>query len=273
MKEKKYLSVISNVRNEELNLKELHSRLIRVCNSLNKPYEIIYVENGSTDNSLKVLKKLKKAIVITIRVPLPPKRSTQSAALDAGIKIARGKMLVTIDSDLQNPPEEIPKLIKKHNIKTMLDLPCGDFNWMRSVDLGIDQYTGADIVEEVITKNQQAYGNEKYRFQVLDITHNDLPKRDLIFCRDCLVHLSYDDIYRAFRNIKRCGITYILTTTFTGFFSNHDIVSGDWRPLNLESVPFNLPDPVESINENCTEGGGKFADKSMGLWRVENLAV
>lgn len=168
--------------------------------------------------------------------------------------------------------KHLPGIIKKYNIRTILDLPCGDFNWMRSVDLGIDHYTGADIVEEIIAKNQKTYGNKKYRFLVLDITRDDLPKTDLIFCRDCLVHLSYDDIFRAFRNIKRCGISYILTTTFTEFSMNHDIVSGDWRPLNLESPPFDLPGPVESINEKCTEGGGKFADKSLGLWRVKNLA-
>ena len=166
----------------------------------------------------------------------------------------------------------LPEIIKKYNIKTILDLPCGDFNWMHSVDLNVDEYTGADIVEEIIIKNQRTYGNGKYRFIVLDITRDDLPKTDLIFCRDCLVHLSYDDISRAFRNIKRCGITYILTTTFIEFSMNHDIVSGDWRPLNLELPPFDLPEPVETIDEKCTEGGGKFADKSLGLWHVKDLA-
>jgi hypothetical protein len=59
-----------------------------------------------------------------------------------------------------------------------------------------------------------------------------------------------------------------LTTTFPGCASNEDIVTGDWRPLNLQLAPFNLPAPDLLINEQCTEGGNLFADKSLGLWRL-----
>ena len=113
MKGKVYLSVISNVRNEEKNLCELHKRLVAVCKKLKKPYEVIYVENGSTDKSLETLKTLKGAKIISLRIPVPASKTTQTAALDAGIKHAKGEVTVTIDSDLQNPPEEIPKLLKK----------------------------------------------------------------------------------------------------------------------------------------------------------------
>jgi glycosyltransferase involved in cell wall biosynthesis len=114
MRKKPYLSIVSNVRDEEENVEELHRRLTDVCMKvIKRPYEIIYVENGSTDRSLEVLKSLPGATVISLRVPVPPQRSTQTAALDAGIKQATGDIIVTIDSDLQNPPEEIPKLLKK----------------------------------------------------------------------------------------------------------------------------------------------------------------
>lgn len=164
--------------------------------------------------------------------------------------------------------KHLPRLIKNFKIKTLLDLPCGDFNWMRGIDLGVEQYIGGDIVEEIVLRNQQAYGDAAHRFVNLDLTHDPLPKTDLILCRDCLVHLSYDDIFRSFGNIKRSGITYLLTTTFVEHPRNHDIVSGDWRPLNLQREPFNLPEPVHIIDEKCTEGGGKFSDKSLGLWLV-----
>jgi len=165
----------------------------------------------------------------------------------------------------------LPILIKEYKIETILDLPCGDFNWMSMIDLDIKEYIGADIVEDIIIKNQQTYDHKKYRFLNLDLTMDDLPKVDLIFCRDCLVHFSYEDIDLAFKNIKRSGSKYILTTTFTGFPFNHDIVTGDWRPLNLELSPFNLPEPIRVLNEKCTEGDGEFADKSLGLWLIENL--
>ncbi len=107
-----YISVVAPVRNEEGNLLELHSRLQKSLDSIKKPYEIIYVENGSTDDTLKILKTLNKAKVISLRVPLYLKKSMQSSAIDAGIKFSEGELIVTIDSDLQNPPEEIPDMVK-----------------------------------------------------------------------------------------------------------------------------------------------------------------
>ncbi|MBU0975333.1 MAG: glycosyltransferase family 2 protein [Patescibacteria group bacterium] len=107
------ISIISTVRNEEDNLEELHTRLVHICERIGKSFEIIYVENGSTDKSLEILKGLKNATIISLRVPTYIKKSTQTAAIDAGIKQAKGSILVTIDSDLQNPPKEIPKLLKK----------------------------------------------------------------------------------------------------------------------------------------------------------------
>ncbi len=108
-----YLSVILPVRSESKNLKDLHKKLLDVCYRIGKRFEIIYVENGSTDNSLAILKKLRGAKVIILRWSSGVMKSGQTAALDAGIKEAKGDIIVTMDSDLQNPPEEIPKLLEK----------------------------------------------------------------------------------------------------------------------------------------------------------------
>ena len=72
-------------------------------------------------------------------------------------------------------------------------------------------------------------------------------------------------------NIKKSGITYLLTTTFTQCHENVDIVTGDWRIINLEKPPFNFPPPVRIINEKCTEGNGTYADKCLGLWRIKEI--
>lgn len=112
MKTKVYLSVVLPVHNEEGSLRELHKRLTKVCDSIADSYEIIYVENRSTDDTVRVLKSLKKAKIVVLRLPVVGDRTTQSVALDAGIKEAKGELIVTMDSDLQNPPEEIPKMIK-----------------------------------------------------------------------------------------------------------------------------------------------------------------
>ena len=98
-----------------------------------------------------------------------------------------------------------------------------------------------------------------------------LPKADILFCRDCLVHLSNEDIAKSIQNIRQSDITYLLTTTFTQCDENHDIVTGDWRIINLEKPPFNFPKPMSLINEKCTEGDGTYADKSLGLWKISDI--
>lgn len=84
------------------------------------------------------------------------------------------------------------------------------------------------------------------------------------------MHLSFADIQRALDNLMRSAIPYLLTTTFPECQANEDIVTGDWRPLNLERPPFGFSPPLELLNEGCTEAGGLFADKSLGLWRISH---
>jgi hypothetical protein len=98
-----------------------------------------------------------------------------------------------------------------------------------------------------------------------------LPRTDLIFCRDCLVHLSFEDVQRAIDNLHRSGITYLITTTFTRRNVNCDIPTGQWTPHNLQIMPFCFPEPIELVNENCTEFYPDYTDKSLGLWRIEDI--
>ncbi len=167
--------------------------------------------------------------------------------------------------------KELSDLFNDFNISKILDIPCGDFHWMKSVGLSDIDYTGADIVEELIQKNKHEYANERVRFQHLDLTKDNLPKVDLVFCRDCLVHLSFADIFLALHNICNSQSEYLLTTTFTERKVNGDIATGQWRVLNLEIDPFALSKPLKTINEGCTEGDSAFEDKSLGMWRVSDI--
>lgn len=156
----------------------------------------------------------------------------------------------------------LPGIHARYGIRSLLDAPCGDFHWMATVDLGAVQYIGADIVEPLITSNIVKHGRD---FRCLNIVSDPLPPADLILCRDCLVHLTFADIAKALDNFRQSGAKYLLTTTFPGR-QNSDLGKGLWRALNMEAAPFNLPAPLELINEGCTEGGGAFSDKSLGLW-------
>lgn len=169
---------------------------------------------------------------------------------------------------------ELPKLIKNLNIKSFIDAPCGDWFWMKEAALEIEKYIGIDIVENLITNNNQKFGSPSQKFLCLNIVEDELPTADLIFCRDCLVHLTYDDIYKVIANFKRSQSRYLLTTTFIDRNKNVDLIGKDiWRTLNLQLAPFNFPPPLLLINENCTEVGGRYADKCLGLWRLDDILV
>jgi SAM-dependent methyltransferase len=169
--------------------------------------------------------------------------------------------------------DELPRLFERLAVRSVLDVPCGDFFWMRAVDLkGID-YFGGDIVAPVIDDNQRRYAKPGIRFARLDVLRDELPRADLVLCRDCVVHFSVADAFRALSAICRSGSAYLLTTTFPAHKSNPDIVTGQWRPLNLTLPPFGFPDPLVVITEVNTEARGIYSDKALGLWRVEDIGA
>jgi len=165
----------------------------------------------------------------------------------------------------------LPDLLRELDTRTLLDLPCGDYTWLRQVELPVTQYIGADVVPSLIADHQARYKDDRHGFAVLDLRVDALPSADVLLCRDCLVHLSFADIALALGNIRRSGIAYLLTTTFPDCERNEDTVTGDWRLLNLERAPYDFPAPLRLVNEHCSEGGRLFRDKSLGLWRVEDL--
>jgi hypothetical protein len=136
---------------------------------------------------------------------------------------------------------------------------------MQHTDLGLERYIGGDIVPDLIVQNKKAYSKEGREFAILDITKDTIPKVDLIFCRDCLIHLSLSYMGDAIANFKRSGSKFLLTTTYTAAPVNRDILTGDCRFINLQMAPFNLPEPLELIVEEPE------TSKSMALWRIEDL--
>ena len=162
----------------------------------------------------------------------------------------------------------LPIVVRDFQLRTILDIPCGDFNWMRSVNLPV-HYIGADVVAEIVARNRERFTTDARSFVRLDLTADTLPTVDLILCRDCLFHFSFADIARALSNIKRSGARFLLTTTNTELDRNRDIVTGEWRRLNLQAFPFLLPSPLMLIDEQCPEADAR--DKHLGLWRVADL--
>ncbi len=164
---------------------------------------------------------------------------------------------------------ELPGLLQVLGCRSLLDVPCGDLYWIRQIELPVTEYIGADIVPGLIERNQQLFGGDGRRFQVLDITQDEIPAVDAILCRDCLIHLSNELIAAALRNVARSGARYFLATTFIGGPSNWDIKTGAWRPVDLCKPPFGLPAPRQLLVEEPQYLG--FGDKAIGIWAVEDL--
>lgn len=167
--------------------------------------------------------------------------------------------------------ELLPKLFSDLEIKTLLDIPCGDFFWMNKINLdGID-YIGGDIVKKIIKENRKKYGNINKKFIRMNLITDKIPKVDLILCRDCLVHFSFEDIYHSLHNICNSKSNYLLTTTFPACKYNKEIQTGHWRILNFTIEPFNFPKPLKTIWEGCTLQNYVYIDKSLGLWKIEDI--
>jgi len=159
---------------------------------------------------------------------------------------------------------KLPPLLDLFDIHSILDAPCGDFNWMQNVPLQGRNYIGMDIVGELIQQNNDRYKNESRQFIEKDIVSEPLPKVDLIICRDALVHFPLPQILQALQNFSRSGSGYLLTTHFPYVEHNEEIPIGSWRPLNLCASPFYFKDPIFVIEETTTI-------KTMALWKLDSL--
>lgn len=177
-----------------------------------------------------------------------------------------------------NMRPQLTNMINDLQAKTMLDLPCGDFNWMKEIisDLHIEDYTGGDIIRPMIRENQIKYGGMRIvaapKFMYFNLIEDVPPKVDVILCRDGLVHFSYKTIMKVIKNFIASGSTFLITTHFIDTEREYpDITDGKWHPLNLTLPPFNFPPPFKVIIEGCTECDGIYKDKALGLWRLHDL--
>lgn len=161
---------------------------------------------------------------------------------------------------------ELPAILREFQVRTLLDAPCGDFNWMSHVVDQLDcSYIGIDIVPALIDSNKANHGRDGVEFIQGDIMVFNFPYADMLICRDCLFHLSYIDIKKTLDNFLRSGIQYFMTTTHIteDDFRNKDISTGDWRRINLFLAPFYFPVNVKRRIDDTGAGAYK---REMCIW-------
>jgi hypothetical protein len=152
-------------------------------------------------------------------------------------------------------------------IRSLVDAPCGDLNWMRLMDYNFESYIGIDIVSPLIERlrNEKEKPDSTRHFQVGDVTTDILPFADAILCRDCLVHLPFSEIHNAHMLFKKAGFRYLFVTTFPNRKTNDDCAVGAWRPLNMEIEPLNWGKPIMILKEDHEP---PYEDKSIGVWSL-----
>ncbi|ODN44104.1 class I SAM-dependent methyltransferase [Piscirickettsia litoralis] len=176
-------------------------------------------------------------------------------------------------------------ICKNISINSLCDIPCGDFNFMKTVDFGKTKYIGCDIVKSLIEKNKEEYATDNRTFIHLDIINDLCPNAELIFCKELFLHISNDNVKRVIANIKSSGAKYFMANTyFTPVIpmlggkhvnievpgTNEDVPVGYeqgylmGRIVNLFLPPFNFPDPVLLL-------GSVQQYLVMALWYVDDL--
>ena len=173
-----YVSVVIPVYNEAENLRPLFDRLMTTLDALGKPFEVLFTDDGSKDGSREMLIDLHRARPDHVRVILLRRNSGQHQAIMAAFERARGEIIVTLDADLQNPPEEIPKLLEAiargHDVaggyradrkdSVLRTIPSRIINRLRAATTGIEMRDHgcmlrayrAEIVQQIVTSRESA---------------------------------------------------------------------------------------------------------------------
>jgi hypothetical protein len=160
--------------------------------------------------------------------------------------------------------QNLKSFLEKHQLTSMLDAPCGDYSWMSQTELPQGfEYVGADIVTDLVSANRLNYPNVE--FHQLDICQDSLPNVDVLFCRDCLIHFSFQDINIALTNIAKSNIKYVMLTNYPDT-DVRDITTGGFHKTNFTVNPINLGPAIDSIFDWVPGTANGNQKRSMSLW-------
>lgn len=166
--------------------------------------------------------------------------NTESVSGDGSTRERTARYAAELDEFLTRQKQQLGRPVR------LFDAPCGDFNWVGDIARREDiEYHGADIVESLVSRSVEKHTEPGLHFSVFDVTADLFPQADVWHCRDCLFHLSYDNIWSALENFVASEIPVALLTShcLIGDQANRDISDGDFRHLDLTLPPFNMPRP------------------------------
>jgi len=147
--------------------------------------------------------------------------------------------------------------IKRNNIQSILDMPCGDFSWIQDLvkkNIKIN-YTGYDIVKDIITHNNKKYSSNKIKFLCKDIINEkNFNNFDLIFIRDFFIHINNESIQKILINIKNSKVKFFACSNNNSVSFNNDIIAiGAHRKINLTIKPFYMKEFFYTFSEGIED--------------------
>ena len=146
-------------------------------------------------------------------------------------------------------------LIEENKLKSILDIACGDFSWMKEL-LKNDElnYVGWDIVGEIINYNKKNYSSKNINFFCKDIVNeNNFGNFDLIFCRDLFIHLNINDIKKILNNVRKSKAKFFACSNNSDILINNEILVGQHRKINLSKEPFNIKKVYSTFYEGTED--------------------
>jgi SAM-dependent methyltransferase len=163
----------------------------------------------------------------------------------------------------------LPAWISSYQVKSIVDLGCGDFHWMKEVDLSGIEYDGYDIVCASVEAAQQ-HSSPNIRFHHTDILAIEIPKADLILCKDVLIHLPDQEALALLHSITESGSRLLASTTAPGWpnLFRGGMQVGEFSPIDIEQAPYNLGVPIDSIEVPHKEGNPR---KYLALWGLKGI--
>ena len=170
----------------------------------------------------------------------------------------------------------LSRLINKYNIKEFLDIPCGDFYWMKTFLSENPNliYIGGDIVGSLIENLNNKNNSGNISFIEIDLVKDKLPSSDLLFCRDCFMHFSNEDIIKSLKNFLNSNIKYIAISNFVKTnIVNENIDTGEYREVNLFLPPFNLTENnlLNLDDINIEESKKKQDARKISVWSKDQI--
>lgn len=146
----------------------------------------------------------------------------------------------------------LQKFLTTYNIKSVVDLGCGDWNFSQLIDWNGIFYLGIDVVDSVIEKNNSLFASENIQFQNLDALSGSLPSADLLICKDVLQHLPNAEILRLIPEFAK--YKYCLITDNVDVIQNN-VLYTSYQPVNQDIAQFGLCRPIDLTKEPFSAAG------------------